>query len=231
MQNIVKRLFAALITLIFAQFLNAQSDFIDTGVASYYAEKFHGRKTASGELYDMNLLTAAHPTLPFNTMVKVTNLKNKKSVVVRINDRGPFAKNRIIDLSKAAATKIGIIQSGLGNVRIEVIKPDKKVKNKTNPSSSTELKPGNYYTPDKKEAPISGFFIQSSSFSDLKKVKTHIANLKKSGYAKLFIEPASVKNKIVYRVLVGSFDSKEKAESELKNLKKKGYSGFVRCIK
>ncbi len=93
-----------------------------TGYASYYADKFHGRRTACGEIYDRNRYTAAHRSLPCGTMVKVTNLENGKSVVVRINDRGPFVKGRIIDLSYAAARKIDMIRRGVVKVRIEVVK-------------------------------------------------------------------------------------------------------------
>jgi rare lipoprotein A (peptidoglycan hydrolase) len=96
------------------------ASFRQTGVASYYADQFHGRTTANGERFDMHALTAAHLTLPFNTRVKVTNLSNGLSVVVRINDRGPYAKSRIIDLSYAAAKKIGLIGPGTAAVRIEI---------------------------------------------------------------------------------------------------------------
>ncbi len=91
------------------------------GIASFYATKFHGRKTANGETYDMHDLTAAHRTLPFGTVVRVTNLKNEKTVQVRINDRGPFVKNRIIDLSYAAAQKLDMVRSGTARVRLEVL--------------------------------------------------------------------------------------------------------------
>lgn len=94
----------------------------DMGIASYYAHKFHGRTTASGEEYDMYDLTAAHPNLPFGTVVKVTNLENGKSVKVRINDRGPFVEGRIIDLSYKAAQKIDMIEKGLVEVSVEIIK-------------------------------------------------------------------------------------------------------------
>lgn len=89
------------------------------GVASYYHRKFNGRKTASGERYNPALFTAAHKTLPINSYVLVTNLENNKQVVVRINDRGPFVKGRIIDLSKAAAKEIGLTAQGLGQVKVE----------------------------------------------------------------------------------------------------------------
>ena len=90
------------------------------GVASYYSSDFHGKKTANGERFDMHDLTAAHRTLPFNTLVKVTNLENNKSVVVRINDRGPFKKGRIVDLSLGAAKKINLIETGTAEVKLEI---------------------------------------------------------------------------------------------------------------
>jgi rare lipoprotein A len=91
------------------------------GVASYYADEFHGRKTANGETYDMNALTAAHRTLPFNSLVRVTNRENGKAVVVRINDRGPFKADRVIDLSLAAAKVLGMIPRGTASVTIDVV--------------------------------------------------------------------------------------------------------------
>ena len=91
------------------------------GFASYYGKKFHGKKTASGEIFNMYDMTAAHRTLPFGTYVRVTNLENGRSVVVRINDRGPFAKGRIIDLSYAAAKRLGIIHKGVAKVRIDIV--------------------------------------------------------------------------------------------------------------
>ena len=94
----------------------------ETGTASYYADEFNGRITANGEIYDMNDLTAAHPSYSFNTILKVTNLKNGKTVEVRINDRMPQFKNRIIDLSLAAAKKIDMINAGIQDVKIEVIR-------------------------------------------------------------------------------------------------------------
>lgn len=93
----------------------------DTGVASYYALKFHGRKTANGDIFHKDSLTAAHKTLPFGTKVRVTNLKNNKSVVVKINDRGMHGKKRIIDLSQAAAKELNMIGSGLIKVKVEVL--------------------------------------------------------------------------------------------------------------
>ena len=93
----------------------------EEGAASYYADSLHGNLTASGEPYDRNEMTAAHRTLAFGTMVRVTNLDNDKSVVVRINDRGPHVKSRVIDLSGAAAEKLGMLDAGEVEVRIEIV--------------------------------------------------------------------------------------------------------------
>jgi rare lipoprotein A len=93
----------------------------ETGVASYYADAFHGRNTASGERFDMNALTAAHPSLPFGTRVRVTHVESGRSVVVRINDRGPFKRGRVIDLSYAAARELGMVREGLARVRVDVV--------------------------------------------------------------------------------------------------------------
>jgi len=91
------------------------------GVASYYAGSWHGRRTASGERFDMHELTAAHRTLPFGTRVRVTNLNNGREVIVRINDRGPWKKKRVIDVSYAAARKLGMIGPGTAKVRLDIV--------------------------------------------------------------------------------------------------------------
>lgn len=105
------------------------------GNASWYGSKFHGRKTSNGEKFNKHKLTAAHKSLPFNTMVLVTNLKNNKSVVVRINDRGPYKNDRIIDLSEAAAKEIDIKKQGIAYIKLQVVSPtllsiDQKVADK-----------------------------------------------------------------------------------------------------
>src|SRR5688572_5675466 len=102
--------------------LTGNAQVVTLGNASYYADKFHNRKTANGERYHRDSMTAAHKTLPFGTIVRVTNPKTNKTVIVRINDRGPMKKGRKIDLSKAAAKKLGITQQGVVSVKIEVVK-------------------------------------------------------------------------------------------------------------
>ena len=100
------------------------------GIASWYGTKFHGKKTSNGEHYDMYAMTAAHKTLPIPSYVRVTNLKNKRSVVLRVNDRGPFHDNRVIDLSYTAAVKLGIQKKGTGFVEVTALEPDGRVKEK-----------------------------------------------------------------------------------------------------
>jgi rare lipoprotein A len=94
---------------------------VESGTASFYADKYHGKPTASGEIFDMHQLTAAHPRLAFGTIVKVTNTANSRSVLVRINDRGPFVAGRVIDLSLAAAQELRMVKSGLAPVKLEVV--------------------------------------------------------------------------------------------------------------
>ena len=100
--------------------LFSHNGFSQTGIASWYGKKFHGRKTASGDRFNMYAMTAAHKRLPFGTLVRVTHLKNGRSVAVRINDRGPFVRGRIIDLSYGAAKKLGMVAQGVARVRIRV---------------------------------------------------------------------------------------------------------------
>lgn len=111
-----------LFSLLFLSSLSLLAQSEEFGVASYYADAFDGRKTASGEIYDKNKNTAAHKELPFGTMIRVTRLDNKKSVVLRVNDRGPFISGRIVELSKVSAEKIGLIRDGIAEVKVEVVK-------------------------------------------------------------------------------------------------------------
>src|SRR5690606_18088639 len=105
--------------------MKTRDSYRTTGIASWYGKKFHGQKTSSGEVYDMYAMTAAHPTLPIPSDARVTNPANGKSVVVRVNDRGPFLHNRVIDLSYVAAWKLGYIGAGSARVHVELLHPDK----------------------------------------------------------------------------------------------------------
>jgi rare lipoprotein A len=118
-------LYAFCYLLLLLYLTSCNNKIIEEGKASYYADKFNGRKTASGERFSNAKKTAAHKTLPFGTKVKVTNVANGRSVKVRINDRGPFVAGRSIDLSKKAARKIGMIKEGVGTVKLSYSKKNK----------------------------------------------------------------------------------------------------------
>ncbi|MEO0471655.1 MAG: septal ring lytic transglycosylase RlpA family protein [Bacteroidota bacterium] len=128
------------------QTVQAQDSFYETGKASYYSDKLHGNPTSSGERYDKYSFTAAHKTLPFNTKVRVTRLDNQKSVVVTVNDRGPFKPGRIIDLSRVAAEQIGLIRDGVTDVKVEIVGStptnvvinDQPIRNDSRPSVSND---------------------------------------------------------------------------------------------
>lgn len=174
---------------------------IQTGTASWYGQKFHGRTTSNQEIFNMHELTAAHPTLPFNTYVMVTNLNNGKAVVVRINDRGPFIKNRIIDLSYAAAKLLDMTSSGVAPVKLEIL--DKDIT----------------FTAEK------SFFVQVGSFI----VKKNAQNLKQhleKKYPNVFISLFKTKNTTYYRVRIKS-SSKKNTESLAQQLIKEGYSILI----
>jgi len=159
------------------------------GKASWYGKPFHRRLTASGERYNMYSMTAAHRTYAMNTILKVTNLRNRRSVKVRVNDRGPFYRSRDIDLSYGAARKLGITQKGISKVRIEVVSSGNKRfrKNKFHRKSVKSIKNTNlkkhtvqiasFY--DKKKAKE---FIQKQNLKDLRIVKKYIVSQKKTAY-------------------------------------------------
>ena len=154
-----------------------------TGYATWYGKKYHGNKTSIGEVYDMYKMTAAHKTLPLPCYVKVTNLKNDKTVIVRVNDRGPFVKDRIIDLSYAAANRLEIIEKGSELVKVELIDLDEKVKvSKINKQ----------------------IYIQAGLFSDEKNANNLINKIKKLGTVKNE-NIKKIKNEDQFQVLIGPF--------------------------
>jgi rare lipoprotein A len=205
----------------------------ETGMASYYSTAFHGKPTASGERFDMHALTAAHKTLPFQTIVRVTNLSNKKTVEVRINDRGPFAKGRIIDLSYEAAKRIDMIQAGVAKVKVEIIK-GKSQPEPANPKPEAER------ATTLRDAPIpswwkagktisikKGVGLQAGSFTDDQNVLKRINELEKLGYPNGRIQKVKVKSKIFYRVFVEIYADNAKAKAAAAALKKKGIATTI----
>lgn len=179
---------------------------IEEGIASWYGPNFHGKLTANGEKYDMYGLTAAHRTLPFNSIVKVKNLDNGKSVQVRINDRGPYAKNRIIDLSKKAAQKIGML--GPGTAKVELI----LLKGNIDNGRITNLK-------------IPTYTVQLASYTEEGQAFTHAQKIRGSR-----VEKITLNQGIVYRVYFGTYVDREKARSQQQKLKQQGFHGYVKQI-
>ena len=174
-----------------------------TGVtASYYAEDFHGKKTSNGERFNMNDFTCAHKSLPFNTILKVTNLTNGKTCEVRVNDRGPFVLNREIDLSKAAATKLGMIGSGTTKVKLEIVKKgaNTKISQQTAASAAKIMKKmyGDTATTSasastststtKKLEPGTYWDIQLGAFKSKDNAKAFASKVSKAGFKDIVLQ-------------------------------------------
>ena len=209
MKNNRKSFILLIITFLFFGFspLSFAQDNTETGKASWYGSKYHGRKTSSGERYNKNDMTAAHQTLPFGTKVKVTNLANNETVIVRINDRGPFVGNRIIDVSEVAARKLGIHKQGVGKVKVEVL-------------------PDNYNPQDPNFITI--YTIETDAFSDPETAKAQSQKLKEFDKHLTIQMTEEVKEgRKIHRLKVGQFDNKKHAEAFNELLKDEGLGGKV----
>jgi rare lipoprotein A len=176
-----------------------------TGIASWYGPGFHGKATASGAIYDQNELTAAHQTLPLGTRVMVTNLASASSTEVTINDRGPFAKGRIIDLSYAAGKALGMIVPGTVPVRIEVIEAPYRIHS---------IRSSLDYT------------LQIGSFSQLENAQQVRDRLALS-YGDVSIVPLVVKDTTYYRVQLGTFSSRTAAETQARQVARQGFPVMI----
>ncbi|MCF8028754.1 MAG: septal ring lytic transglycosylase RlpA family protein [Desulfobacteraceae bacterium] len=183
--------------------------FRESGYASWYGHPFHGRKTASGETYNMDARTAAHKTLPMGTYVLVKNKRNHKQTMVRINDRGPFVKGRIIDLSRHAARQIDMIGPGTAPVEIAVLEKDHPQRQKASGSH------GDYHTGD--------FTIQIGAFSKKDLAESMRDTLAAADYNPVTVTEVNRADATFYRVRVGRFDSLAKARDTELHLIRAGY--------
>lgn len=190
--------------------LKTGKGYSNTGIASWYGKKFHGHLTANGEIYNMFTMTAAHKTLPLPSFVRVTNLNNGRQAVVRVNDRGPFHQNRIIDLSYAAAMKLGVLDTGTAKVKVDVLHVDQ----------NGLLTVGNQVKPII-ENPVSEnrVFIQVAALSDRIKAQRLAKGLKEQ-YAINVVTPS--KDGLV-RLQMGPIDKQSEADILLERLKKDGF--------
>ncbi len=171
--------------------LGKADGYLERGVASWYGPTFHGERTSNGEAYDMYGMTAAHKTLPLPCYARVTNLKNGRSIVVRINDRGPFVSNRLIDLSYTAAAKLDMIREGTTLVEIRTLTPGE---------------PDTLVRTD--EAPPPALFMQVGAFSDERNASRAVERLRTAGLANAFVVPPAAGSSIsLYRVRVGPVTS------------------------
>jgi len=175
------------------------SGYIERGIASWYGEEFHGRPTSSGEIYDMHALTAAHKLMPLGTVAKVTNLENGRSVTVKINDRGPFIDDRIIDLSYGSAGAIDMVETGLAPVEIEVLKWGER---------------------------ISDFTIQVGSFV-IQENAIRLKDRLEQKYADVYIVPFDKDDMKFYRVRVGVMKDIKEAEQLAGELSATGLVTFI----
>jgi rare lipoprotein A len=189
--------------------LQTHAGFIQTGIASWYGDDFHGKKTSNGETYDMHAMTAAHKTLPLGVFVRVTNTANGNEAIVRVNDRGPFVKGRIIDLSYSAAKALGADIAGTAPVRVEAL-------GYQGDGTGRYMAPDNYDT--------GNYTVQIGAFTEPGNAK-RLSEEMKGTYGFSEIHSAWVGGERFYRVYVGRHSSLSSAETAERNMEEHGYPG------
>jgi rare lipoprotein A len=194
--------------------LPSADGYVEEGLASWYGPEFHGKPTSCGEPYDMYAMTAAHKTLPMGTNVKVTNLRNSRSVILRVNDRGPFVSGRIIDLSCRAARELGSATPGLAPVRVEAVQV----------ATAQQISGSTYWRVDPVPSFRYGLFtIQIGSFRDQNNA-TRLKDRMQTAYQTTQIVPFSDVDGTRYRVQVGSYQDLVLAQEEMKRLRSNGFA-------
>lgn len=195
--------------------LASSEGYVERGIASWYGNKFHGRRTSSGEPYDMYKMTAAHKTLPLPSYAEVTNLDNGRKVVVRINDRGPFHGDRLIDLSYSAATKLGITAKGTGRVEVRAINAD-------NYAAQPDIQPQQVAVQDNTLASVA-LFLQVGAFSTLSKAEQIKQRIQQQISERVQIKSFNGQGVPLYRVRVGPLASAEAGQRITQRLLSMGY--------
>ncbi len=193
--------------------LSSSVGYVERGVASWYGPGFHKVRTSTGETYDMYAMTAAHKTLPLPAYVRVTNLQNGRSIVVRVNDRGPFVGNRIIDLSYTAASKLDMLRNGTAMVEVRSL----EAASGEAPLSAPLAAPGDSPPLEVVSDPAAGatstvpvpraLFIQAGAFSDPKNAERLMEKLRGGGYGKVFVRDNEIAGRRMYRVRIGPVPS------------------------
>lgn len=196
-----------------------------TGIASWYGRDFHNKRTANGEIYDMHALSAAHTTLPLPTLVRVTNMENGRSVVVRVNDRGPFAKDRLIDLSYAAARELGFVRQGTARVRVQTLDlPASQAETASAPAAMEAA-------PDMRRSPpaTGGIYVQLGAFGSRDNAERLRSRLL-DRYPAVRLHPMQVVDTLVYRVRIGPFSRMQHIEQTLLSLQDSGFNQAIVVI-
>lgn len=194
------------------------------GIASWYGKQFHGKPTANGETYNMNSLTAAHKTLPLPTNVKVTNLQNGRSIIVRVNDRGPFVGDRLIDLSRRAAQILGFTSQGTTKVRIQALNgKGEVVKTRKKLARNTYVPTEQHPVPQKARRVNTGnLLVQAGSFKEKDNAHSRIRELANAGIT-ANITQALVSGVTYFRVVIGDFSNRGGAENALERVQARGF--------
>ena len=191
--------------------LTSADSYLERGVASWYGPDFHGHNTSKGERYDMYGMTAAHPTLPIPCYARITNLSNGRSVVVRINDRGPFVANRIVDLSYSAAARLDIVRTGTAFVELRTLAPGEA------PSEASPVTAAEPATP-----PVA-LYIQVGAFADPANAQRVIERLQSSGVPQVFSLASSGSGQLLRRVRIGPIATVEEFDQLAARLAALGY--------
>ena len=219
-----------------------------TGIASWYGKKFHGRATANGETFDMNLVSAAHKTLPMPSLVRVTNLENGRSLIVRVNDRGPFARGRIIDMSRRGAQLLGFAVKGTARVRVEIMARESRLmkaraskglptdaglilatlRSRTDPRASAQgggakIQPDMGASVVRRAAAATSIFVQAGAFTRPENADRLRADLAR--FAPARIMPVEVDGRRLYRVRLGPIDDVKKGDMLLDRVVAAGHGG------
>ncbi|MCP4042960.1 MAG: septal ring lytic transglycosylase RlpA family protein [Gammaproteobacteria bacterium] len=190
--------------------LSSGDGYVERGIASWYGEKFHGRRTSNQEVYDMYTMTAAHKSLPLPAYAEVTNLKNGRQVVVRVNDRGPFHANRVIDLSYVAAGKLGIVRKGTGLVEVRVISA----------TGSRAAKPP--FRPVRPKVSVVDLFLQVGAFSNRDNAVRIKSRIHSAVQAAIRIQEVVADDQLLYRVRLGPLAGVEEADRLVEQLARLG---------
>jgi rare lipoprotein A len=221
-------IFVLILPLAVFYYQKAESQtYIEYGLASFYSDELNGKRTSSGEHFNNKKFTGAHRTLPFNSIVRVTNLTNNKTVDVKINDRGPASKKRLIDITRAAAKELDMIHSGIIKVKIELLNDSLLTAyNKQNgfsgtDSSSVPFYPGQSSMFEVNVTPIdtNGIGIQVCSFQYIDNMLNELVKIRNKLNYKPLVQTTKVKNIRFYRIIIGPFSDKLKAEEAFSQIK------------